>query len=152
MAAPKLVLSKNHTPTRIVEFTFERNGKIEVVEKDILNKEDLLTAIQGIEDRNSLIKVVIEDCTDFKRIGSTTFQNFPNLRSITIPKSVTYIEPNAFRGCPKLEEVIFAEKVKRIEVRISHCSKTTFHKPFNGIAEVLRDGYGADLDPDVYSW
>ena len=81
------------------------------------------------------------------KIEGCSFENCTELTSVVIPASVEYIQPGAFLGCPKLEEVIFAEKVDRIDVKTSHCSKITLHKPFDGVAKLLRDGYAVDLDP-----
>ena len=80
------------------------------------------------------------------KIEGCSFDNYTELTSVVIPASVEYIQPGAFLGCPKLEEVIFAEKVDKIDVVISQCSKITLHKPFDGVAKFLREGFAVDLD------
>ena len=119
--------------------------KYEVVHISSIN--DLCNAIQHM-DRNCLVSVEIRNHSKLEKIDSTIFRDLPELRSITIPESITYIDPNAFLGCPKLEEVIFAEKVEKIDVWFNQAIKLTLHKPFDDIAKYLREGYALDLDPD----
>ncbi len=44
-------------------------------------------------------------------IGSDSFQANHKLTKITIPSTITEIEENAFKGCHKLKDVIFAEPI-----------------------------------------
>ena len=39
-----------------------------------------------------------------------SFQECPNLRRVTLPASVNYISPHAFKNCPRMEELIIARE------------------------------------------
>ncbi len=52
-------------------------------------------------------EVIFSDKYEYDTIGTETFKNCTNLKSITVPHSVKKIEKNAFLDCERLEEVIF---------------------------------------------
>ena len=132
-----------------VRLTFEENGIETIKELRITNGKELHDAIEKA-DRNTLVAVDIR-CQRITRIGQTTFQALPQLRSIDLPSSVKEIYPNAFRNCHNLQEVNLRGDVQRIEVRFGCCAKQTLDKPFNGLAGLLQTGAAASIDPDD-SW
>ena len=149
--------NKNHTTMALrirslkncVLFTFEENGIETIKEVKIKNEEELHDAVENA-DCNTLVAVDIR-CQGITRIGQTTFQALPQLRSIDLPSSVKDIDPNAFRNCHNLQEVNLRGDVQKIEVRFSAAAKTTLNNPFNGLAELLQQGAAATMDPDD-SW
>ena len=130
-------------------FTFEENGEETIKEVKIKNEDELHDAVKNA-DRNTLVAVEIW-CQGITRIGQTTFQALPQLRSVSLPSSVKEIDPNAFRNCHNLQEVNLHGDVQRIEVRFGCCAKQTLDKPFNGLAGLLQTGAAASIDPDD-SW
>ena len=43
-------------------------------------------------------------------IGYRSLRELQNLKTVFIPKTITFIEADAFLGCPKLTQVTFQEK------------------------------------------
>ena len=77
--------------------------------------EEILTA-DVIENVGRERKVDIPEVVEFNevsyrvtRIKVEGFSGYPSLASITIPKSVTSIEPGAFNGCDSLDSIVVAE-------------------------------------------
>ena len=77
--------------------------------------EEILTA-DVIENIGRERKVYIPEVVVFNevsyrvtRIKVEGFSGYPSLTSITIPKSVTSIEPGAFNGCDSLDSIVVAE-------------------------------------------
>lgn len=132
-----------------LQLTFEENG-VETTKMVIVkNERELHDAIRNA-DRNTLVKVDII-CPKITRIGSTTFQALPQLRSISIPSSVDNIDPYAFLNCHNLQQVDLSENVETIEVRFGSFAKQTLHKPFRGLVDLLKEGFPATMNTDD-SW
>ena len=131
-----------------VRLTFEENGVETIKEVRITNEKELHDAIEKA-DRNTLVEV-LSWCTGVTRIGATTFQELPQLRSVCLT-SVKNIAPYAFLNCHNLQEVDFGLNVETIEVRHGNFAKQTLHKPFNGLVELLKKGLPATINPDN-SW
>ena len=132
-----------------VQLTFEKNGIETIQEVEIKNEEELHKAVENA-DCDTLVAVEVW-CQGIRRIGQTTFQALPQLRSVSLPSSVKKIDPNAFRNCHNLQEVNLRGDVQRIEVRFGCYAKQTLDKPFNGLAGLLQTGAAASIDPDD-SW
>ena len=132
-----------------VQLTFEKNGIETIQEVEIKNEDELHDTVKNA-DRNTLVAVEIW-CQGITRIGQTTFQALPQLRSVSLPSSVKEIDPNAFRNCHNLQEVNLRGDVQRIEVRFGCYAKQTLDKPFNGLAGLLQTGAAASINPDD-SW
>lgn len=80
------------------------------------------SAMFQVNSSNQLIQCVINGMKDIPipgtigpyqitEIYSSSFQNNADLERITIPSSITVIGADAFKGCYKLEEVIFEEPI-----------------------------------------
>ena len=132
-----------------LQLTFEENG-VETTKMVIVKNERELHDAIGNVDRNTLVKVDII-CPKITRIGSTTFQALPKLRSISLPSSVDNIDPYAFLNCHNLQRVDLSENVETIEVRLGSFAKQTLHKPFKGLVDLLKEGFPATMNPDD-SW
>lgn len=132
-----------------LQLTFEENG-VETTKMVIVKNERELHDAIGNADRNTLVEVDII-CPKITRIGSTTFQALPKLRSISLPSSVDNIDPYAFLNCHNLQRVDLSENVETIEVRFGSFAKQTLHKPFKGLVDLLKEGFPATMNPDD-SW
>ena len=132
-----------------LQLTFEENG-VETTKMVIVKNERELHDAIGNADRNTLVEVDII-CPKITRIGSTTFQALPKLRSISLPSSVDNIDPYAFLNCHNLQLVDLSENVETIEVRLGSFAKQTLHKPFKGLVDLLKEGFPATMNPDD-SW
>lgn len=132
-----------------LQLTFEENG-VETTKMVIVKNERELHDAIGNADRNTLVEVDII-CPQITRIGSTTFQALPKLRSISLPSSVDNIDPYAFLNCHNLQRVDLSENVETIEVRFGSFAKQTLHKPFKGLVDLLKEGFPATMNPDD-SW
>ena len=65
-------------------------------------------------------EVVIPDCGGvIKSIGKRAFEGNTNLISVTIPKSITKIEHDAFNGCLNLKEINFGTNSNLKTIKIS---------------------------------
>ncbi len=112
-----------HTMCTANNFAFSHLDKdlYEITVTDPTNPS--IKAVYRVNSSNQLVYTKIDDAmTDVElpktigpykivEIDSGTFQNNYHLEKITIPSSITTINEDAFRGCYKLEDVIFSEPV-----------------------------------------
>lgn len=104
-------------------FAFSHLG-LDLYEITIVDKDDpSIKAVYRVNSSNQLVYSKIDPrMTDvelpetigpykIQTIDSGTFQNNYNVEKVTIPSCIESIEANAFKGCYKLENVIFTEPV-----------------------------------------
>ncbi len=115
--------SPMHTMATTNNFAFSHLGQnlyeITIVDPD----NESIKAVYRVNSSNQLVYTKIDPAMDQIELPSTigpykivnldsgTFQNNYNITKVTIPSSVESIEADAFKGCYKLENVIFAEPV-----------------------------------------
>ncbi len=115
--------SPMHTMSTKNDFAFSHLGQnlyeITIVDPD----NESIKAVYRVNSSNQLVYTNIDKAmTEIElpstigpykivKVDSGTFQNNYNITKVTIPSSVESIEPNAFKGCYKLENVIFSEPV-----------------------------------------
>jgi hypothetical protein len=78
----------------------------------IENGADELKGLYAWQERDTLTDIVIPN--GVKRIGSTAFNSFMNLRSAVIPDGVISIGDFAFSNCPNLSAIIVPDSVVHI--------------------------------------
>ncbi|MBE7090984.1 MAG: leucine-rich repeat domain-containing protein [Clostridiales bacterium] len=87
--------------------------------------------------------------TKAKKIKQYVFRGFDNLKKITIPKSVTSIEIEAFAGCTNLEEVVFVGNsgLKTIgPSAFKNCSKLTKFVIPKNVEDIMIEAFvGCDM-------
>ncbi len=91
----------------------------ELAEESVSAGVDCITDYEF--DENTLLKykgratsIVLPECLKITTIGPFAFKNNRSLKTIDLGKAIYAINDSAFYGCGKLENVINAERVKRI--------------------------------------
>ena len=84
-------------------------------------------------------------------IGHLCFADCEELTSITLPSTISSIGYRAFYGCNKLEKVVIPDNIDEIKVWFSGGVQMRMYPPFEGIADLLREGYQMEFNP-MMSW
>lgn len=125
----------------------EENLSPEVTEEDLANAWTDDYGVMYCEDRKRLIKAsdeitVYSIYKGTKVICHDAFMNCSNLKSITIPDSVTTIGTNAFFGCNGLSSITIPTNVIEIgENAFSYCDGLTNVVILNGVQNIGFDAF-----------
>ena len=84
-------------------------------------------------------------------IGHLCFADCEELTSITLPSTISSIGYRAFYGCKKLKKVVIPDNIDEIKVWFSGGVQMRMYPPFEGIADLLREGYQMEFNP-MMSW
>ena len=73
-----------------------------------LAPDDKKVTLTAYSDRDStdITLPAYVDGKPLRRIGFGAFRDAPNLRTVTVPDTVKFIDNSAFRACPNLESVV----------------------------------------------
>ncbi len=94
-------------------WTLDKDGKLTIVSDD----GRVAWASSGVTTyADKVISVEMEMCEDdpISALYMTMFNGCTNMKSITIPDSVTYIEPGSFQRCSALESITIPDSVTNI--------------------------------------
>lgn len=111
------VSKNNNTETLHEDLTFDTHYYDKTLDYGLIqfaNKiEDLNFKIFDKNSKNNITYIEIpSECTT---IGSSAFEGYTSLESISLPNSLMYIHMSAFRGCTSLKSISLPDNIRSIE-------------------------------------
>ena len=92
-----------------VKWKLDKNGKMTITGKGLMYGKPSTKVF----DKRKVKEVVVGN--GVKDIYKGCFRDYPNLKKVTLPDSITNTEPKVFYGCKNLQTVVLPKKLKTMD-------------------------------------